>query len=216
MDDTVVYTIDFEGSLKSGILEYGIVGVSFNEGIFFTETKLCKNRCSIPDKEVKCHGISSDLVCGCEDFSASLYKFLDWRSKAYFCAHNAAFENSLLNSYCPVVLQGYRLATMPENHWGPWLDTYFLYKKFKKTSCGLSELIKELGLEEILSQLGEKFCPFHRKKFHCALFDAIACALLLLNFVRNERSEQKTLQWLLKESSPQGLGQNIQQANLFY
>jgi len=215
MDDAVVYAIDFEGSLKSGILEYGIVGVSLNSGIFFTETKLCKNKCSIPDKEVECHGISAELVRNCEDFSANLGMFLDLRSKAYFCAHNAAFENSLLRSYCPVVLQGYRLSTMNESHWAPWIDTYILYKKFLKTSCELGELIKKFGLEEILSKLGKKFCPHQRKKFHCALFDAIACALLLLNFVRSEPIKQKTLQWLLRESSPQNLGHDLRQANLF-
>ncbi len=215
MKDAVIYVIDFEGSLKSGILEYGIVGVSLENGIFFTQTKLCKNRQSISNDETACHGIDAHLVEKCKDFSIYIETFLELRSKAYFCAHNAIFENTLLKSYCPVVLHAYGLPDVKQNHWGPWLDTYFLYKKFFNTTCSLSQLIQNCNLSGILFQLAEKFCPPQRKYFHCALFDAIACTILLLNFVRNESIGAKDLGWLLKESNSRRFNQQMQQADLF-
>ena len=216
MEDFIIYAIDFEGSRQTGILEYGIVGLSAQQGIFSTESKLCKNKTYIPLTEMHCHGLSANHLLTKIDFSNYLNHFLQLRSKAFFCAHNAIFENTLLSDYCPITSNAYSLHKMQTQQWGPWIDTYILYKKFfKNKSYSLNELIKNFQLGEILSTLGKKFCPHTRNNFHCALFDAIACALLLLNFIRNVKSNTITLTWLLEQSTPTEIAKNIRQPQLW-
>jgi DNA polymerase III, epsilon subunit and related 3''-5'' exonucleases len=212
MEEISVYAIDFEGSLQTGILEYGIVGFTPRDGIFFTETKLCKNRSAIPSNESSCHGLRAENLEPYEDFSQHLDTFLHLRKKALFCAHNAAFENRLLSDYCPIVPGAYTVFSTPSQQWGPWLDTWFLYRKYLKTqTCTVEQLIHFCNLSELLSQLGGKFCPLDRKNFHCALFDALACALLFLNFIRSEAGIGKNLLDLLQQSSPKASSENIKQ-----
>lgn len=216
MDDFIIYAIDFEGSISTGILEYGIVGISAKHGIFSTETNLCKNKTKIPYTETQCHHISSDKLNGQIDFSHYINRFINLRSTAFFCAHNASYENTLLNNYCPIVATPYTLPKIKTQQWGPWIDTYFLYKKFiKNNGCALNELISFFKLNEILEQLGRKFCPPQRKNFHCALFDTLACALLLLNFIRNIKSDQANITWLLEQSAPLDISQEIRQPQLW-
>lgn len=208
-----ICAIDFEGSLQTGILEYGIVGVSLENKIFFAQTKLCKNRCNISALETQCHGIDEQQVCNCDDFSSEIDLFLKHREKALFCAHNAAYENRLLTEYCPVVLNALE---QQGQGWGPWLDTYILYKNFlNKNNCGLGELVQQQKLQEILSDLGRKFCPHHRNKFHCALYDAIACALLWIHFVKNLTHNSYTIRELLRECCTQTQEEMMRQGALF-
>ena len=215
MEEISVYAIDFEGSLQTGILEYGIVGFTPRKGIFFTETKLCKNKADIPINEISCHGLCAESLATYEDFSRHLDIFIRLRQKALFCAHNAAFENRLLSDYCPVPPKVYAIPLLKNQQWGPWLDTWFLYRKYFKTqTCTVEQLIQFCNLSEVLSQLSGKFCPPNRKKFHCALFDALACAILFLNFIRSEEGIEKNLLWLLQQSSPKSASEDLKQPKL--
>lgn len=215
MENLPIYAIDFEGSLQTGILEYGIVGLTPQEGIFFTETKLCKNRTAIPANETSCHGLRAENLKPYEDFSQYLDTFIHLRKKALFCAHNATFENRLLSDYCPIVPGAYTIPSVPKQQWAPWLDTWFLYRKYIKTqACTVEQLIHFCNLSELLSQLGRKFCPEGRKNFHCALFDALACALLFLNFIRSNEGVGKNLLELLQQSSPKSISEDLKQQKL--
>ena len=211
MDDFSVYVIDFEGSLQTGILEYGIVEVSSTNGILGADTQLCKNKTNISHLEQECHHLKSDNLSHCSYFEDHLELFIKARQNAFFCAHNAAFENTLLSAYAPI------LTTHHQSHtWEPWIDTYFLYKKYLKiSSCGLNDLIKIFDLGEVLEKISGKFCPPTRKNFHCALYDALACALLFLNFIRLPEIQSKSLTWLLQMSSPLKTAQELQQQQLF-
>lgn len=216
VDDFTIYAIDFEGSIQTGVLEYGVVGLSAQHGIFSTETNLCKNKTKIPPSETQCHHLSENALKEQLDFSCYIDRFIDLRSKAFFCAHNASYENALLNNYCPIVTNSHTLPKMKTQQWGPWIDTYFLYKKFIKNNCyALNELINFFQLNDVLEQLGRKFCPPQRKNFHCALFDTLACALLLLNFIRNIRSNQVNITWLLEQSAPVDISREIRQPQLW-
>ena len=215
MEELPIYAIDFEGSLQTGILEYGIVGFTPQKGIFFTETQLCKNKTDIPANESSCHGLYVENLKTCDEFSQHLDKFIRLRKTALFCAHNAAFENRLLSDYCPIVPEAYAVPSAHNQQWGPWLDTWFLYRKYLKTqACTVEQLIHFCNLAEILSQLSGKFCPPHRKKFHCALFDALACALLFLNFIRSDAGIGKNLLSLLQQSSPKSISKIFYQQKL--
>ena len=165
--------------------------------------------------ETSCHGLSSEKLEPYEDFSYHLNTFLHLRKKALFCAHNAAFENRLLSEYCPVVPWAYTVSSYPNQQWGPWLDTWFLYRKYLKTqACTVEQLIHFCNLSELLSQLSGKFCPPDRKNFHCALFDALACALLFLNFIRSEEGTGKNLLELLQQSTPKSISEDLKQQKL--
>ena len=201
-----------------------------------------------------------------EDFINIVPRFVELRKNGFFCAHNAVFENSLLNSYCPVVLKTQGGAS-GSSSWGPWLDTCVLHKKyFKKVlrgknsfvhteencRCGdtdaeggsgnecstsqssfsddtsyvyrskalpsvsLQTLIEGCGLGDVLNNLGERFCPPDRRHWHAALYDALACALLLLNFIRSEAGHGKTLPQLLHESASEETAEALRQPTLFH
>ena len=264
MERFTVYVVDFEGSLATGILEYGLVGIDSIDGVFSAEGAFCKNRGRISDAEFAQHHISEERVARCEDFINVVPKFVELRRGGFFCAHNAAFENALLNSYCPVVLNTYGVGAGSQAFWGPWLDTCVLYKKyFKKVlrgknsfvrieencrcgdadaggesgdrggisrsslsdcmcrskalpSVGLQTLIDGCGLTEVLNNLGERFCPPDRRHWHAALYDALACALLFLNFIRSEAGRGKTLPQLLHESASEMTAEALRQPTLFH
>ena len=269
MERFTVYAADFEGSLVTGILEYGLIGIDSIDGVFSAETAFCKNRGCISDAEFVQHHISEEQVAKCGDFIDVVPKFVELRAESFFCAHNAAFENALLNSYCPVVLNAFSVTSGSQASWGPWLDTCVLYKKyFKKVlrgkipsfargqtvggidaegalgnengtsqhslsdnlsddvscmhrsqalpSVSLQTLIEGCGLTEVLNNLGERFCPPDRRHYHAALYDALACALLFLNFIRSEAGHGKTLPQLLHESASEATAEALRQPTLFH
>lgn len=215
MKDFSLYVVDFEGSLQTGILEYGIVEVSSTKGILNMQTQFCKNRSNISSLEQQCHHLNDEQLSSFASFENHLDVFIKARQRTLFCAHNASFENTLLSSYLPML-------TIPsptgnqQHVWGPWLDTYYLYKKHLKIPlCGLKDLVEMFQLTEILANIAEKFCPSTRKNFHCALYDAIACSLLFLNFIRLPEIQSKSFDWLLMTSSPLKIVQQLQQPYLF-
>ncbi|MDR0647357.1 MAG: 3'-5' exonuclease [Puniceicoccales bacterium] len=200
-----IYVIDFEGSLAGGIVEYGIVGILLDKGIFETRTRLCQTNVPIAVNEYRCHGISDRELVHHPPFSQDLELFIKARQHGIFCAHNAAFENQLLSRYCPVleIEKSFESCDKKDAGWGPWLDTYGLYKHFlpRKVDCGLSHLISMLHLETDLNALANKFCPSVRKKYHCALYDALASALLLLKFARMPQNQGKDLNQYIAQST---------------
>ncbi|MDR1255259.1 MAG: 3'-5' exonuclease [Puniceicoccales bacterium] len=199
-----VYVIDFEGSWVGGIVEYGIVGILLDKGIFETRTRLCQTNVPVAISEYRCHGILNRELVHCLPFSQDLGFFIKARQQGIFCAHNAAFENQLLSRYCPVLEIEKSFATYDKRDmgWGPWLDTYGLYKHLlpRKVDCGLSHLIATLRLETNLNALANKFCPSTRKKYHCALYDALASALLLLKFACMPQNQGKDLNAYIAQS----------------
>ena len=65
--------------------------------------------------------------------------------------------------------------------WGPWLDTLSIYRRLYPDldSYQLNALIDLFQLAEPLNQLAQEYCPKERIRYHCALYDALASALLL-------------------------------------
>lgn len=160
MRDLTIRVIDFEGTRASGIREYGVVELK-NFEIVGSVTEFV-------DETTKTHVL---------DF------FTEIRENSVFAAHEARVEDSLLRNLSPVAKFNGKF-----DDWGPWLDTKKLYMQFFKNveSYELSYLITTFGLLNELKILAEKYCPENRRKFHSALYDAIAAALLLKNL-------QKTL-----------------------
>ncbi|MBR1843491.1 MAG: 3'-5' exonuclease, partial [Opitutales bacterium] len=72
------------------------------------------------------------------------------------------------------------------------------------------------GLTEVLNNLSERFCPPDRRHYHAALYDALACALLFLNFIRSAAGRGKTLSQLLQESASEATAEALRQPTLFH
>jgi DNA polymerase-3 subunit epsilon len=199
-----IFVIDFEGSPTSGIVEYGLITLERGE-ITETRTRFCRAKAPIDPHEYRCHGIRYEETLSTLPFAADGEMFLRCRKAGPFAAHNALFEDRLLNEAYPVPEKIPRFLpfTRPFGGWGPWMDTCFLYRRCFPHSkpFHLQNLICTFGGQATLDKLAEKHCPPNRRRYHCALFDALACAVLLLNLLRHEALHSMTLEWLLIHSA---------------
>ena len=104
-----------------------------------------------------------------------------WLLNRPLVAHNIGTERGLLQRAAPL----HRL--------GPWIDTLRLVRRFypRLASAALDDVIVELGLLKPLQAVCPKRAP------HDALYDATACALLLLHFFALPGWEAVTIQALV-------------------
>lgn len=63
------------------------------------------------------------------------------------------------------------------------------------------DIISLFSLNSDLEKLSKEHCPKTRKRAHCALFDSLASALLLLKLGNTPGFEELTTQWLLQHSA---------------
>lgn len=207
---TRVYMMDFEGSPRSGVVEFGIV-VLLDGGIEFAETALCRPAGLITEREQEVHGLRQGDVAGRAPFSASYGKFVDFRRQGVYAAHNRHAENGFLKSTWPLPpeVPDWRRGGGTAQEWGPWIDTLSLYRALYPglEGYGLGDLVDRFESRPELEALAERHCPPTRRKPHCALYDALASALLLLRLEQEPAlAGRLTLGWLLQVSegrSPQ-------------
>lgn len=196
-----IFVIDFEGSKKIGIVEYGIVKVLGGE-IVSCSTRICAPKEAIPTVDAQLFGITTQKAKAFAPFEADLDKFCKMRKDGVFAAHNATAEDTMLRAICPSptivenLLTGKKCAS-----WAPYIDTCALSKRlFNLRSSKLADVVSALNLEDELFDYAEKFCPENRRKWHCALFDAIASALILIKICSFDGFEDVSIAWLLKFS----------------
>jgi DNA polymerase-3 subunit epsilon len=177
-----LFFIDFEGNKNSGVLEYGVVEI-FNGNIVDTKTRLCRPRVSIQISEAEVHGLNNKMCENEAYFSEDWEYFSSIRERGYFVSHFSGSENALLKATWPYTRKSFDVLEQKASHheWGPWIDTARLYAQFYPTfnSAKLEDLVKAAGLQTTLSELAFKYCPLNRQGYHCALYDALAGALLL-------------------------------------
>ena len=177
-----VYVIDFEGSLKYGIVEYGVVLLE-GGSIVRTQTGLCRPEQAIHPRDIQIHGLKEDRLKDEPDFSQYRDQFYGYRFDGVLAAHHAPVENGLLNRYWHTVPSRAVLGhTNPSRgSWAPWIDSRLVYQRYYDLeSYSLMALIDQFQLQNPLQELVGKYCPPERSKPHCALYDALASALLLL------------------------------------
>jgi len=205
--DTPIHIIDFEGSIASGILEYGIVTLR-GGGIVSTQTRLCRAIGRVRDEDAALHGLTAGLVARCDPFATpeEFSRFARLRETGPLGAHFAHAENSLLKSAWPYPRQSPDFArdagsTIAE--WGPWLDTGRLYAEIfpQLETYQLESLVRVFGLQTELDALAAGQCPEGRRRYHAALYDALAAALLLLSLGRRAEFFEMTVPWLLQMST---------------
>ncbi len=111
------------------------------------------------------------------------------------------------------VRPGERLA-----EWGPWIDTARLYAQLypQLESGRLERLVAACGLQAELDDLAARNAPADRRRYHAALYDALAGALLLAALAREPRLAALTTMQLLALSTLDGDKRDaLQQRDLF-
>lgn len=180
-----IHVLDFEGSVRTGIIEYGVATL-LGGRIVETATRLCSVRAPIPIEESEVHGIFDEDVEGRPPVEADWEFFKKLRGNGLLGSHHAPAEIGMLTSVwsVPGTVPDFSLETRPPTvDWGPWIDTCRIAKEWfpREPKHGLGALIERFEIGERVERDAKKFCPKMRSRYHCALYDAIAAAHLLIN-----------------------------------
>jgi DNA polymerase III epsilon subunit-like protein len=216
--DARIHVIDFEGCLRSGILEFGVATI-FGGRIVQTRTRLCRPLGRIEESDIAVHRIRPSEVADAPLFSEEWRYFSDLRGTGALAAHFAGAENHLLKSVWPYPPPSPDFSSPGRlvNEWGPWIDTGRLYGNLfpELNSANLQNLVARFDLQEELEGLAEEHCPAARCAYHAALYDALAAALLLTNLLQREELCGATLPWLHAMSCSPGRRDRLAQQDLF-
>lgn len=204
MISTPIHVIDFEGSRQSGIVEYGIATLIGGK-ITATYTRICAPVGTISDLDRAQHGIHEDVANAAEPFDREWSLLSGLREQGPFAAHNVAVEAGLIRTVWPYPKSCPNFADpeIKSAEWGPWLDTLPLYRRIYPglESYGLAALVEAFDLQAELDAQAKSFCPPDRQHFHCALYDAMASALLLARLFSEPELETASLRWLILQSA---------------
>ena len=204
---TPIHVLDFEGGRRSGVVEFGVATLVGGK-ILAAHTRVCAPTGPVAAAESAVHGIAEADTAQAEPFAAEAALFAGLRQTGLFAAHHAPIERALLRRAWPVPPASPDFAAPDPASaprladWGPWLDTRRIYEHLHPAQPGfqLMELIKDFSLEEDLSQLAADHCPPNRRRPHCALYDALAAALLLTRLMREPKLTTAPMAWLLAQS----------------
>ena len=204
LGDTPIHFIDFEGNRTSGIIEFGVVTVRGGL-ITGTRTRMCRAIGRIGAEETAVHGLRVETVAGETPFKEEWDYFVKLREGGPLAAHFASVENSLLKSVWPYPRTVPDFARTGEivAEWGPWIDTGRLYPQFfpQLGDGRLQELVVACSLQSEIDALAAEYCPESRRRYHSALYDALAGAVLLLALLRRSEFAAATIPWLLQMST---------------
>ncbi len=200
--DLPLHVVDFEGSNRTGVIEYGVVTLLKKE-IFATATKIQGARANLSTLDTQCHGLSDRDLINQTPFESEWDYWVSLRRTGIFVAHNASVESQLLRLTWP------RPSAVPSleervqtAEWGPWIDSCRLARLWLPTlgDYKLASLINLFKLQGQLDVLAERYCPLQRRKYHSALYDALASALILRTLCAGEGRSQLTVSQLVHDS----------------
>jgi DNA polymerase-3 subunit epsilon len=214
-----IFFVDFEGSLASGVLEYGVATV-LGGRVVETATRLCAPTGRVRAEDAAVHGLRETELAGRRPFADEWNTFAGLRERGPLAAHYAGVENSLLKGVWPYPRQSPDFARPGERviEWGPWIDSARLYAQLypQLDSGRLDTLVAACGLQGELDGLAEDVCPSQRRRYHAALYDALAGALLLASLAREPAIAALSVMQLLALSTLDGEKRDaLQQGNLF-
>ena len=218
--DQLIHFVDFEGSTVSGILEYGVVSLRGGE-IVAAGGRLCRATGRVRPEDAAVHGLDAEALAGHAPFSEEFERFAALRDSGPLAAHFANAENTLIKSVWPYTRAARDFsrddgATTAD--WGPWLDTGRLYPQARgaDSPVKLAELVAAEGLQTRLDELAAEICPEGRRRYHAALYDALAGALLLARLAETPGWADKSLRWLFEHSTlDAGRREGLRQGELF-
>lgn len=198
-----IHFVDFEGNRECGIIEYGVATL-LNREIIETQTRLCMAYAEVRPIETHLHGIKYAETQKKKPFSEEWEYFNKIRKTGPLAAHHASTENNLLKMVWPYPAYSPDFLNIDQEiaEWGPWLDTCAIALNLypQLVSHKLKDLIEYFDLGLRLDELTSQFCPSNRCHYHCALYDAIASAVLLLHVGSLSGFDCVTLAWLLNHS----------------
>ncbi|HEY1111673.1 MAG TPA: 3'-5' exonuclease, partial [Opitutaceae bacterium] len=166
------------------------------------------------------HGLDPASLCGLSPFADEWEFFAGLRERGPLAAHYAGVENSLLKSVWPYPRNSPDFARPGERviDWGPWVDTARIYAQlFPQLPSGqLEALVMATGLQAELDEVAASACPEGRRKYHAALYDALAGALLLRALAREPQvAALTTMQMLALSTLDPKKRDALQQGELF-
>ncbi len=199
-----VHFIDFEGGMASGVLEYGVATLAGGR-VTAAVTRLCAPTGRVRPEDTEIHGLRPESLAGCEPFSSDWGLFADLRERGPLAAHFAGAENALLKATWPYPRSSPDFAR-PGNRvidWGPWIDSARIYSQLYPAleSSRLGSVVAACGLQDELDALASVHCPAGRRRYHAALYDALAGALLLGSLARSPQLASLTVMQLLALST---------------
>jgi DNA polymerase III epsilon subunit-like protein len=214
-----IFFVDFEGSRLSGILEYGVVTLHGGQ-VIEARTRLCAPTGRVRPEDTAVHGLRAEALAGLTPFVDEWEYFADLREHGPLAAHYAGVENGLLKGVWPYPRNSPDFARPGERiiDWGPWIDTAPLYAQlYPQFDTGrLESLVAACGLQSELDTLAARHCPADRRRYHAALYDALAGALLLGSLTRDPQLGALTILQLLALSTLDGTKRDaLQQRELF-
>lgn len=206
--ETPVHVLDLEGHKRYGVVEFGLVTVLRGE-ISHCQTATCRPTGPIPEEDSRLHGLRSADLASAPAFGSLWEVFIGLRREGPFAAHHAAFEDGLVRHIWayPSFVPDFSLPSRQVASWGPWIDTCRLSQTLhpERGSHRLGDLVAAHGLEGDLKAQAKSFCPPGRDRFHCALYDALAAALLLLRLTAGS-DPRPTIPQLIRWSNPMRSG----------
>ena len=214
-----IFFVDFEGSRASGILEFGVVEVLRGE-IGPARTRLCRATGGVREEDAAVHGLRAEALAGHAPFAEEWVYFASLRELGPLAAHYAGVENALLKSVWPYPRSVPDFARSGERtaDWGPWIDTARLYAQLLPhfESGKLESLVAAAGVQAELDALAAVHCPPERRRYHAALYDALAGALLLAALARDpQMAGLSTMQLLALSTLDPEKRAALQQRELF-
>lgn len=210
--------IDFEGSFRGSVVEAGIVRMN-HAGQVSAWTGLFKPLAPVTWEESQTHGLRNRDLEGQPHFHESFEALRELRIQGILGAHHATVENRFICDAWPMPgwvsdpeKPGQQIAS-----WGPWLDSRLLAERVfpGMQEYKLENLIRGLGLQTILDQWAELFCPKARARYHCALYDALASWLLMLAMGKTASWQEWSLDRLLRYQNSTPEAQGASQLGLF-
>ena len=214
-----IFFVDFEGSRASGILEYGVAEVQAGK-IVGAHTRLCRATGRVAPEDIAVHGLTEATLAAHAPFASAWEYFAGLRERGPLAAHYAGVENALLKSVWPYPRSSPDFARPGERvvEWGPWVDSARLYAQLYPSfpSGKLESLVAACGLQAELDALAATHCPPERRRFHAALYDSLAGALLLAVLARDPVLAKLSMMQLLALSTLDGEKRDaLQQRELF-
>ncbi len=191
-----IHLLDFEGSVRTGIVEYGIATVCGGR-ITGVASRLCSVRRAIPAEESEVHGIFDADVEGLAPIEADWEIFRAFRQSGLMGSHHAPAEIGMIKTVWPSpgTVPDFSFDFAPKtNDWGPWIDTCHIAQTWfpEEQRHSLGYLVERFQIFDRVEKDAKKFCPPRRARFHCALFVAIAAADLLLNMCAHPACERSS------------------------
>jgi len=212
-----IHVVDFEGSGRTGVVESGVATLLGGE-IITTCTSLHAARGAVPSIDTQCHGLSQRDLAGATPFEAEWDRWVSLRRTGVLAAHNATVEAGLLRATWPrpSVVPSYVGDMTPVAEWGPWIDTCRLARAWVPTlgEYGLSSLVSALRLAPRLDALASQHCPPGRRRYHCALYDALAAALILRALGGLDGRSMAPISLLVRDSLSAPAAEDLMQGEL--